>query len=199
MNIKHLGNIYVPKEKVQELLDWRADVRITQCGNLGSQYLFIKNKVGDFTYYELQHRINYVWFKDGEKESDNYPIVFLECHSGDLVVHSLKSWAGNYLIDLILEGIVKQFGRKEYHVKDDEQALKDYETIKKDFVSLRDFKYNQLDALNIIVKNNVDISILKSCENASDYNYAITGLKTSLYLTDEDFAIVKGACNDLVD
>lgn len=178
MNIKHLGNIYVPKEKVRELLDWRADVRITQCGNLGSQYLFIKNKVGEFTYYELQHRINYVWFKDGEKESDNYPIVFLECHSGDLVVHSLKSWAGNYLIDLILEGIVKQFSRKDYHIKDD---------------------YNQLNALNIIVKNNVDISIIKYCENASDYNYAITGLKISLYLTDEDFAIVKGACNDLVD
>ena len=178
MNKEHLGNIYVPKEKVQELLEWRANVEKGEKGNLLSQSLFVKNKVGSFTYYELQHRVNYNYYKDGEIESDNFSIVFLECYDGKLVVQSLKSWAGNYLIDLILKGIIKQFGREDYHIKDD---------------------YNQLDALNIIVKNNVDISILKYCENASDYNYSITSLKTSLYLTDEDFAIVKGACNDLVD
>ena len=38
-----------------------------------------------------------------------------------------------------------------------ENALKDYETLNNDFISMRDFKYKQLDTLEIIKNKKVDV------------------------------------------
>ena len=44
------------------------------------------------------------------------------------------------------------YTRYSFECKEIETALKDYEILKADYISMRDFKYKQLDAIEIIKK-----------------------------------------------
>lgn len=113
----HLGNLYVPKEKVQDLINYRANVKTAVYDGkeeVLSQYLFKKRKCGSrFTYYCLYEYGNYHWFDNGELISNLCGLKFLECANGCLVVSKITSWGCNFLYDLIKLGIVKQFGRND--------------------------------------------------------------------------------------
>lgn len=127
---KHLGNLYVPKDKVQDLLNWRANVeKHIYDPAIGEEVVredrFIETKTKRFTYYGLYTMQNYHWHPNGEKRSNLCGLRFLKCVDGCLVISSITSWGCNYLYDLIVKGIVKQFDR-DYTYIDYAKTLEDF-------------------------------------------------------------------------
>ena len=68
-----------------------------------------------------------------------------------------------------LNKIAYSYGYDE-NIKIIAAALNDYEILKNDFISMRDFKYEQLDALDIIKEKRVYVRYLQLCENLRQYN-----------------------------
>ena len=74
-------------------------------------------------------------------------------------------------------------------------ALNDYEILKNDFISMRDFKYEQLDALEIIKEKQVDVHYLLICieQNIKPLQFYNEYMKehNALCLTQEEFDLLK--------
>ena len=74
-------------------------------------------------------------------------------------------------------------------------ALNDYEVLKNDFISMRDFKYEQLDALEIIKEKQVDVHYLLICieQNINPLQFYNEYMKehNALCLTQEEFDLLK--------
>ena len=76
-----------------------------------------------------------------------------------------------------------------------ETALNDYEILKNDFISMKDFKYEQLDAFEIIKKKQVDVHYLLICieQNINPLQFYNEYMKehNALCLTQEEFDLLK--------
>lgn len=93
-----------------------------------------------------------------------------------------------------LNKIAYSYGYDE-NIKIIATALNDYEILKNDFISMRDFKYKQLDALEVIKKKQVDVHYLLICieQNINPLQFYNEHMKENngLCLTQEEFDLLK--------
>lgn len=93
-----------------------------------------------------------------------------------------------------LNKIAYSYGYDE-NIKIIATALNDYEILKNDFISMRDFKYEQLDALEIIKEKQVDVHYLLICieQNINPLQFYNEYMKehNALGLTQEEFDLLK--------
>ena len=88
-----------------------------------------------------------------------------------------------------LNKIAYSYGYDE-NIKIIAAALNDYEILKNDFISMRDFKYEQLDALEIIKEKQVNVGDFIRCKSIEDYNdYCCYNEKEQL--TREEYDLLK--------
>lgn len=93
-----------------------------------------------------------------------------------------------------LNKITYSYGYDE-NIKIIATALNDYDILKNDFISMRDFKYEQLDALEIIKEKQVDVHYLLICieQNINPLQFYNEYMKehNALGLTQEEFDLLK--------
>ena len=93
-----------------------------------------------------------------------------------------------------LNKIAYSYGYDE-NIKIIATALNDYEILKNDFISMRDFKYEQLEAFEIIKKKQVDVHYLLICieQNINPLQFYNEYMKehNALCLTQEEYDLLK--------